>query len=140
MPDLVVKTITRMVFPFIVLYGVYIVWHGHISPGGGFSGGAVVGGAMILYTLVYGVEETLKKFSHRWSSILESGGLLIIIAIGFVSMAFGYAYFETIPFLIDLGTPGALLSAGFMPLIMISIAMKVTSTMISLFHALIEED
>lgn len=140
MPDLVVRTITRMVFPFIILYGIYIVWHGHISPGGGFSGGAVVGGAMILYTLVYGVDEALKIFSHRWSSLLESGGLLIIIGIGFISMLLGYSYLETLPFLINLGTPGALFSAGFMPLIMIAIAMKVTSTMISLFHALIEED
>jgi multicomponent Na+:H+ antiporter subunit B len=140
MPDLIVKTITRILFPFIVLYGVFIVWHGHISPGGGFSGGAIIGGALILYTLVYGIDATLEKFSHRVSSVLESGGLMIILVIGLVSMALGYAFLETIPELIELGTPGALISAGLMPVIMIAIAMKVTSTMISLFHALIEED
>lgn len=140
MPDLVVKTITRIVFPFIVLYGIYIVWHGHISPGGGFSGGAIVGGALILYTLVYGVEEALKKFSHRWSNILESGGLLVIIAIGFIAMLLGFSYLESMPALIARGTPGNLISAGLIPLIMIAIALKVTSTMITLFHALIEED
>ena len=140
MSDLIVRTITRIVFPFIVLYGLYIVWHGHISPGGGFSGGAIVGGALILYTLVYGVDETLKKFSHKWSRILESTGILIIIGIGFIAMALGYQFLESLPGWIEFGTPGTLISAGFIPVIMIAIAMKVTSTMISLFHALIEED
>lgn len=39
MSDRIVKVITKMVFPFIVFYGLYIILHGHISPGGGFSGG-----------------------------------------------------------------------------------------------------
>ncbi|PKM70563.1 MAG: sodium:proton antiporter, partial [Firmicutes bacterium HGW-Firmicutes-18] len=41
MNDVIVKTITRIIIPFAQVYGIFIILHGHISPGGGFSGGAL---------------------------------------------------------------------------------------------------
>ncbi|PKM70436.1 MAG: sodium:proton antiporter, partial [Firmicutes bacterium HGW-Firmicutes-18] len=56
MDDLIVKNITKIVTPFIQLYGIFIILHGHISPGGGFAGGAIIGASLILYTLAFGLE------------------------------------------------------------------------------------
>ena len=140
MSDNIVRTITRLMFPFIVLFGFYIVLHGHISPGGGFSGGALIGSALILYTLVFGVEASLKKFSPTLATFSESGGILWIVLLGLIGLAFGGHFLASIPSLNALSEAGRLISGGLIPFIMIGIALKVTSTMISLFHLLIEGD
>ncbi len=139
MDDIILRTISRLIIPFIEIYGVFIILHGHVSPGGGFSGGAILGTSLILYTLVFGVEKAQKKFSHKVSDIAESGGILWFILIGLVGI-FVTGYFLTnINAGFPIGEPGLLLSAGMIPLLMIGIGIKVASTMITLFHTVIEE-
>ncbi len=140
MNNLIVSTITRMVVPFIQLYGIYIILHGHISPGGGFSGGALIGTSLILYTLVFGVKKAEKKFSHRVSEIAESGGILLYIAVGLIGMIVAGSFLTNLGAGFPKGTPGELISAGMIPILMIGIGIKVASTMITLFHTLIEEE
>ena len=140
MNNLIVSTITRMVVPFIQLYGIYIILHGHISPGGGFSGGALIGTSLILYTLVFGVKKAEKKFSHRVSEIAESGGILLYIAVGLIGMIVAGSFLTNLEAGFPKGEVGTLLSAGMIPILMIGIGIKVASTMITLFHTLIEEE
>ncbi|HOI47013.1 MAG TPA: MnhB domain-containing protein [Bacilli bacterium] len=140
MEDKIVKTISRIIIPFIQLYGVFIILHGHLSPGGGFSGGTLFGTSLILLTLVFGMKPAKKKFSHRASEIAESGGLIIFVAIGLIGLIVGGRFLMNIEAGFPLGTPGKLLSAGMIPLLMIGIGIKVASTMITLFHILIEGD
>ena len=70
MNDLILKTITKWLLPFIQLYGVYVVFHGHVSPGGGFSGGAILGASIILYTIVFGLDKGEKKLPHQISTLI----------------------------------------------------------------------
>ena len=50
----IVKTITNIAFPFIIIYGLYIIAHGHLTPGGGFQGGAVVASGLAMIVVAYG--------------------------------------------------------------------------------------
>ncbi len=140
MNDIIVRSITRIVIPFVMLYGIYIVLHGHISPGGGFSGGALVGSSLILYTLVFGVDKARKKFSHRVSEIAESGGILLYLFVGALGIILSGSFLSNQSAGFPMGELGSLLSGGVIPILMIVIGIKVASTMISLFHILIEEE
>jgi len=139
MEDKILKTITRLIVPFIELYGVFIILNGHISPGGGFSGGALLGTSLILYTLVFGIKKSEKKFSPSVSVILESGGVLTIIILGVIGIIFAGSFLANHAAGFPLGEVGSILSGGFIPLLMIAIGLKVASTIITLFHAVIEE-
>ena len=138
MNDIIVKSITRIVVPFVQLYGVFIILHGHVSPGGGFSGGALFGTGLMLYTLVFGVRQAQKKLSHRASELAESGGILVFSGIGMIGLLLGGSFLANIDAGFPLGNPGSLISAGMIPLLMIAIGVKVASTMLTLFHILIE--
>ncbi|GAB6085272.1 MnhB domain-containing protein [Alkaliphilus crotonatoxidans] len=140
MDDIIVKTITRLIIPFIQIYGIFIILHGHISPGGGFSGGAVLGASMILFTLSFGLKRATKKVSHKTSAIVESSGILWYILIGLLGIVLGGAFLTNRGAGFFMGLPGNLISAGMIPLLTIAIGIKVASTMITLFHTIIEED
>ncbi len=139
MNDIIIRTITRIVVPFAQVYGIYIILNGHISPGGGFAGGAIIGTSLILYTLVFGREKGNKKFSHTISDIAESGGIMIFIIIGLIGLLIGGSFLMNIESGFPTGELGNILSGGMIPLLMIVIGIKVTSTMINLFNLLIDE-
>lgn len=140
MRDIMVKTIARIVIPFVQLYGIFVIVHGHVSPGGGFSGGALIGTSLMLYTLVFGVAKSEKKFSHRVSEIAESGGILLYVGIGLIGMVTVGTFLSNREAGFPLGEAGTLLSGGMIPILMIGIGIKVASTMITLFHTLIVEE
>jgi multicomponent Na+:H+ antiporter subunit B len=139
MNDLILKTITKMLLPFIQLYGVYVVLHGHISPGGGFSGGAILGASIILYTIVFGLKLGEKKLPHNISLMIESGGVAWFVIIGLVGLNFTGSFLSNQSAGFLTGEPGALLSAGMIPLITIGVGLKVASTFVTLFNKIIEE-
>jgi len=139
MNDTILREITHMVVPFIQLYGVYIISHGHLSPGGGFAGGTVLGLSMILYTLVFGLDQSLKKVPHGVSSALESFGATWYAAIGLVGVLRGANFLMNRGAGVPLGQPGDLFSSGLVAIITLGVGLKVASTVLSLFHILIEE-
>jgi multicomponent Na+:H+ antiporter subunit B len=79
----IVKTMSNIVFPFVIIFGLYIIAHGHLTPGGGFQGGAVVASGCAMILVAYGSIWTMKKIKEKHLSILESLG-----AIGFIGLAF----------------------------------------------------
>jgi multicomponent Na+:H+ antiporter subunit B len=140
MNDIIIKNITRIVIPFAQIYGMFIILNGHISPGGGFAGGAVIGTTLILYTLVFGREKGKKKFSHKASEIAESGGIMLFVGVGIVGILLAGRFLTNVDAGFPTGQLGEILSGGFIPILMIGIGIKVTSTMISLFNLLIDEE
>lgn len=140
MHDLVLKEITLLLIPFIQMYGIYVILHGHLSPGGGFAGGMILGLSMILYVLVFGLDKCLSKVPHRLSGLAESTGTLWYGAIGLVGVIRGTNFLVNRASGIPLGEPGALFSSGLIMIITIGVGIKVASTVLSLFYSLIEED
>ena len=138
MKDDILKTIARIITPFIQLYGIFIILNGHISPGGGFAGGTMIGTSLILYTFVFGVRQAKGKFSEKASALAESGGIIMYILIGVIGIVVAGHFLANKGAGFDMGTPGSLWSAGMIPLLMIAIGIKVASTFITIFHTLIE--
>ena len=138
MEDIIVRVIARLVVPFIQLYGVYVIFNGHISPGGGFAGGAILGSSMLLFALAFNLEGGSKKISHDASTLLESGGALWFGILGLIGIILGSNYLSNADAGFPLGTAGNLFSSGLIFLATLAIGVKVASTVITLFYNLVE--
>jgi len=82
----IVKTISNIAFPFVMIYGLYIIAHGHLTPGGGFQGGAVVASACAMILVAYGSVWTMGKIKEKRLSILESVGAISFIVLAFLGI------------------------------------------------------
>ena len=133
--DDIVNTVTRIILPFITLFGLYLILHVHLSPGGGFSGGTVVGSGFILFSLSFGISIQEKKLSHRTSALLESYGGLWYILLGLVPLLFGFSFLTNQP-IFPGGQLGSLFSSGLVLLVNIGLGIKVASTIITLFDSI----
>jgi len=132
--SLIVKTITRLTVGLILLYGVYIVLHGHISPGGGFAGGVIVALSFIHLMLAFGKDVALKKLSQARASFFESLGAIMFISIAILGFLGGYFFLN---FFVNKGLPFDLFSAGIIPLCNIAISFKVGAGLFAIFVALV---
>ncbi|HIE34351.1 MAG TPA: Na(+)/H(+) antiporter subunit B [Candidatus Altiarchaeales archaeon] len=92
--SIVARTITRIVIPFIQIFGIYVIFHGETSPGGGFQGGVILGTSMILYGVVFSLRATKKKVPKKILVVFMSIGLLIYSGIGLLDMVSGGKYLE----------------------------------------------
>ncbi|HHX73616.1 MAG TPA: sodium:proton antiporter [Firmicutes bacterium] len=137
MKNLIVRYISRTLLPFVQLYGLYVILHGHLSPGGGFSGGAILGASMILYALAFNLSAGAQKLSHDTSTVLESSGTLLYAGIGLFSLIMGGNFLANKAAGYPLGTPGNLFSSGAIMVITLGVGIKVASTVITLFYRLI---
>jgi len=130
--SLILSTGCKFIFPFILLFGAYIFLHGHLTPGGGFQGGAIIASGFLLVYL--GCPK--KRINKDRFKITESIAGLIFVIIGFLGLAFGgYFLFNFFP----KGVPNTLLSAGIIPIIYIAIGFKVGSELAGIIDNLIEE-
>ncbi len=131
---LIVKTITRLTVGLILLYGIYIVLHGHLSPGGGFAGGVIIALSFIHLMLAFGRETALKKLSQAQASILESAAAIMFLTIALLGFLGGHFFFN---FFLHKGKPFALFSAGIIPLCNIAISLKVGAGLFAIFAVLV---
>ncbi len=131
---LIVKTITRLTVGLILLYGIYILLHGHVSPGGGFAGGVIIALSFIHIMLAFGGETALRKFPKTAASFLESLGAILFIGIAILGFTGGYFFFN---FFAGKGEPFKLFSAGIIPLCNIAIGMKVGAGLFAIFVILV---
>lgn len=131
--SVIVKTVTHMLVGFIFIYGVYIVLHGHLTPGGGFAGGVIIAGALILKVLSFGTGASTEKHSEEGASVFESAGALLFVGIALSGLVIGSVYFLNF---LPKGVPLHLLSAGIIPLCNIAIGIKVGAGLFSIFLAL----
>lgn len=121
----IVKHISGLLLPFVQVFGIYVVLFGHLSPGGGFAGGSILGASMILYRFVYGSQASDEKFKYRHMMKVVS---LALVAYGLIK---GYVFVGA--YLgwhagLGPGSPATFLSGGYiMPLnILIGAVVAVT--------------
>ncbi len=131
--SLIVKTITRLIVGIIILYGIYIVLHGHLTPGGGFPGGVIIALSFVLLMLAYGKGVALGKMPKAVASTFESLGAIMFLTIAVLGFVGGYFFLNFLP----KGTPFDLFSAGTIPLNNIAISLKVGAGLFAIFLALI---
>jgi len=133
---IIVKTVTQIVCGVIFLYGIYIIVHGHLTPGGGFAGGTIIAGSFILLILAFGSEFLALKKEETGSSILESTGILIFLIVAVLGMIIGGLGIFFINFL-PKGVIGKLLSAGVIPVYNVAVGMEVAAALLTVFLALL---
>lgn len=85
----IVRILTRKLIPFIFLYGLYLVSFGHITPGGGFQGGVVLGSGIILLVISQGLERAGRLISIKGLGVSEALMLASLIIIGVFGIIFG---------------------------------------------------
>ena len=130
--SLVLSTGCRVLFPLILVFGSYVFIHGHLTPGGGFQGGAIIASGFLLIYL--GCRE--RRISRVASNVAESLGGLIFVVIGlFGLVSGGYFLLNFLP----KGTANTLFSAGIIPIIYIAIGFKVGSELAGIIDNVIEE-
>jgi multicomponent Na+:H+ antiporter subunit B len=92
--NLIIRTSVRLLVPFIQLYGLYVIVHGHYSPGGGFQGGVVLGASFILLALAYDLKTSLSFMSERVNNLLSNLGALIFVGIGLLCALLGGLFLD----------------------------------------------
>jgi multicomponent Na+:H+ antiporter subunit B len=90
--DVIIQTVCRILIPFIQLYGLYVIVHGHHSPGGGFQGGVILGASFILLCVAYDINEAKRRMSEKLDTMFCSSGLIIYSGIGVVCLILGGNY------------------------------------------------
>jgi len=92
--DIIIRTVARVFVPFIQIYALYVIMHGHHSPGGGFQGGVILGASFILYLITHGLEDTKERMSELKAGLFSSFGLLIYSGIGLLCLIMGSNYLD----------------------------------------------
>jgi multicomponent Na+:H+ antiporter subunit B len=130
----IVKTITSIAFPLSMIYGLYIIAHGHLTPGGGFQGGAIVASACAMILVAYGSVWTMNKIKEKHLSVLESLGAVGFISLAFLGILFGINVFfnnfllnqDAIPIFNEIGKGlSNINTAGVLPLMNFAVGLKV---------------
>ena len=92
--DIIVKTLARLLAPFIVIYALYVVMHGHHSPGGGFQGGVILAASFVLLAISHGLDKIRQRLSEKTAGILSSLGVFIYAGIGLLCLLLGGKYLD----------------------------------------------
>ncbi len=122
--------ITTVLMPVIMLYGLYILCNGHLSPGGGFAGGSILGGTLILCENAFGVSRVRSFFNHKIYHAVKVGALVLYAVLICYTIYVGANGLDNI---IPLGKPGSILSAGIILPINIAVGLEVACTMYAFY-------
>jgi multicomponent Na+:H+ antiporter subunit B len=129
--SIIITTLTRLLTPFIQLFGLYVIMHGHSSPGGGFQGGVILGAGFILLAISFGADEVRRRFSERMLAVFTSAGVLIFGGIGLLCLILGANYLDY--GILPVVEPRSLGMLG----VEIGIGITVMAVMISIFRDLL---
>lgn len=133
---LIVKQITNLMVPSILLLGIYVVLHGHLTPGGGFAGGVLIAGCFTLLILAYGSENIKSEAKKMRASLTESIGIFLFWFLTIIGLLNGTYFFYNVIAKTTPGTPFRLFSAGIIPLCNIAIGIEVGAALFSIFLTL----
>ncbi|MEQ8290538.1 MAG: Na(+)/H(+) antiporter subunit B [Gammaproteobacteria bacterium] len=128
---LVLRVVSRLLIPLIMLFALYVQFHGEYGPGGGFQAGVIFAVGFILYGLIYGVDRLRQVVSPILVRIVSASGVLLYAGVGVVGMLNG-AEFLNYNVLADDPVSGQL--TGIL-IIEFGVGLTVASTMTILFYA-----
>jgi len=128
----IVKSVTRLVAPFVAVFGVYDVLYGHVEPGGGFSGGVILAASGVLMVLAFGegyARRILPFEGMRWTGSAAALGFLAVALGGYVAGAFFTNF-------LGRGEVGELASAGTLAISSLAVGIEVGAVLFGVFVAL----
>lgn len=128
---LIPRVVGRLLIPFILLFGLYVQFHGDYGPGGGFQAGAIIAAAMMLYSLLEGQAQALKVLPQRVLTGLIAGGALLYGAVGVATMLLGGNFLD---YSVLAGDPITGQHIGII-VIEAGVGITVTGVLLTVFHA-----
>jgi multisubunit Na+/H+ antiporter MnhB subunit len=132
---IIVKKTAQLIAGMIFMYGIYVITHGHLTPGGGFAGGVIVAGSLILVTLSHGTDFMKLVREELGTTIIESGATISVILIATAGFLFGtHVFFNNF---LPKGMVGELISSGVLPLYNIFVGVEVAASIFIIFLSLI---
>ncbi len=132
---LIVKKTTQLISGMIFMYGIYVIVHGHLTPGGGFAGGVIMAGSLIVVILAYGSDFLNLVREKMGTTVIESLATILVIMIAAAGFLFGTKIFFNN--FLPKGTVGHLVSAGVLPLYNIFVGTEVAASIFIIFLSLI---
>ena len=130
--------ISSIVAPFIMLFALYVIFHGHYSPGGGFQGGTLLASSIILVRIALGSEMGQLQFPSRLGTPLGSAGVLIYFGTGLAAMFFGGRFLDY-SFLPIARIQAVQRSWGIL-FVEIGVGLAVTAILVAIYDDLLGED
>lgn len=128
--DAILQAAAYILVPIIIIFGIYVILNGHLGPGGGFSGGAIIGAGLILYLNAFGFAKTERFFTEKTYKIIS------FLSLSFYCIAKSYSFYtgaNHIESVIPKGTPGAILSSGLILPLNIAVGLVVACTMYAFY-------
>jgi energy-converting hydrogenase B subunit I len=129
----VVRTVANQLIVFILIFGLYVIAHGQLTPGGGFQGGAVIVSGVVMLLVAFNAKELKKSLRERTLSIMESSGALMFAALAFagIGTAFFYNLLVGTPIFGHVpptgANPGDIWTGGVGPLMNLAVGIKVVA-------------
>ncbi|RLB41738.1 MAG: sodium:proton antiporter [Deltaproteobacteria bacterium] len=87
--DFIINTVSRFLVPFIQLFALYVIAHGHHSPGGGFQGGVILGASIIVLAIGFNLRTAVKRFGEKIDGIMSALGVFIYSGVGALCVLLG---------------------------------------------------
>ncbi|MCP4692154.1 MAG: Na(+)/H(+) antiporter subunit B [Desulfobacterales bacterium] len=134
--DLIIKTTCRMIIPFIQIFALYVIAHGHHSPGGGFQGGVILGASVIVFAISHNLRSSIKKISEKAAVLLCTLGVLLYAATGGACLLLGGNFLDYGALSPLFGVDPVTARSHGILLVEIGVGMAVMAAMISLYYNL----
>lgn len=132
----IIAVVSRALVPFIQMFALYVIFHGHYGPGGGFQGGAMLAASLILQRLSLGGQTAELQFKSSWATPVGAIGALFFAGVGIVALLFGGEYLNYSYLPLGMNPPD-LRSFGIL-FIEIGVAVALTGTLVAIFDDLVE--
>lgn len=132
----VLRVVAKFMIPYILLFGLYVQFHGEYGPGGGFQAGVIFAAAFILYALIFGVETARKVLPPWLNRIFLGGGVVLFAGTGLASIVLDGAYLD---YNVLADDPVAGQHLGII-LVELGVGMTVASTMTAIFFVFARQD
>lgn len=129
--DVILRVVTKLLLPFILLFGLYVQFHGESGPGGGFQAGVIVGACIILYAIMFGLDRAMRVLSVTAVEKMISLGVLLYLGTGFAGIFMGGEFLNYSVLAHD-PVHGQHLGVT---LIELGVLITVSGTMIAIFYA-----
>jgi multicomponent Na+:H+ antiporter subunit B len=92
--DIILRVAAKLLLPFMLLFALYVQFHGDLGPGGGFQAGVIIAAAIIFYGIIFGLPAARRLLPERIVESMVAGGVLIYAGVGFAGLLLGGNYLD----------------------------------------------
>lgn len=134
--DIIVKTTCRLIIPFIQIFALYVIAHGHHSPGGGFQGGVILGASIILLAIAFDLRAAMRRMGERLTAFLCVAGVFIFAGTGALCMLYKKSYLDYSALVSILGVDTASARSHGILMVEIGVGVAVMAVLVALYYNL----